>query len=115
MYGITARLPASKRRRARLDSHAAHQGNYRKNLKVKRAPDREDFGRAALACCLGLYERDPSDKRSQQLRNGILTVLADVGFDPEQAAIRYVRMADRAAADLARWKILAETDTEGSP
>jgi hypothetical protein len=103
MHGITAYLPASKRRRARMDKHAADQASYRKNLKVKRAPDREDFGRAALACCLGLYARDPSDKRAQQLRNGILTVLTDLGFDPEQTAVRYGRMAERSSDDLKAW------------
>ena len=43
MYGITAQLPASKRRRARLDNQAVAQSNYRWKLKDERAPDREDF------------------------------------------------------------------------
>lgn len=51
MYGITAQLPASKRRRARLDNQAAAQINYRRKLKDGKTPDREDFGMAALTSC----------------------------------------------------------------
>jgi hypothetical protein len=97
-------IPLSERERFRCDRHAATQQRHRKKLADLSAPDREDFGRAALACALGLYSRDPKDRRAEALRRGIFEVLTTMRFDRQQMARRYDDMADRVLRDLAAWE-----------
>lgn len=108
-------LPMSKRRRARLDQRAGHQTKYRKMLSDKKAPTREDFGRAALNAILILYEAliNTADKAAgmelaDTLRRGIIENLEFVGFDHEQIVIRFDHMAERAVEDRERWRAKRE-------
>jgi len=122
MYGSAklADLPLSRRGRARLDRHAANQAKHREKLVEKKAPDREDFGRAALATILILY--DGACKRLEDkgaglelattLRRGVIEHLEHVGFDREQAAILFDKMAERAIKDHERWRVKREWKAE---
>ena len=110
MYGSVkmADLPMSRRTRARLDRHAANQTNYRKREEKKGAPDREDFGRAALTVALVLYNADPGSDIPDSIRRAIVRQLEYVGFDPQQAVIKFDKMAGRAEKDRERWRVKRE-------
>jgi hypothetical protein len=100
----TRQIPLSRRRQARLDRHAANQRKHVAKKKAAGVPDREDFGRAAIHCCLALYHRDPTERRAASLRQGIILTLVDFGFDRRQTEITYAEMAARASRDLEAWK-----------
>jgi hypothetical protein len=122
MYGSVklADLPMSKRHRARLDKHAKDQAKHREDLAEKKAPDREDFGRAALttililydAACNRLEDKDAGLELATTLRRGVVEHLEHVGFDGEQSAIRFDKMADRAVKDHERWRVKREWHAE---
>jgi hypothetical protein len=122
MYGSAklADLPLSRRGRARLDRHAANQAKHREKLVEKKAPDREHFGRAALstililydAACYRLEDKDAGLELATTLRRGVIEHLEHVGFDREQIAIRFDKMADRAVKDHERWRIKREWNAE---
>jgi hypothetical protein len=108
-------LPMSKRRRARLDQRAGHQTKYRKTLSEKKAPTREDFGRAALNVALILFDAavNMDDEASglelaNTLRRGIVEDLEHVGFAREQIIVRFDKMSERATEDRERWRIKRE-------
>lgn len=110
MYGSAkaADLPLSRRGRARLDRHAANQAKHRENLAEKKAPNREDFGRAALTVALVLYHADPGSDVPDAIRRAIVRELEHVGFDREQAVMRFDKMTERAAKDRQRWRVKRE-------
>lgn len=112
MYGSTkmANLPMSRRRRARLDQHAANQKKYRYSLLKKNAPNREAFGRAALNAILVLYDHacnQPANNGRELvelLHKMVIGNLEHVGFDREQCIIRFDQMADKVQGDRERWR-----------
>lgn len=106
MYGSVklAGLPMSRRARARLDRHAANQAKHRKRLAEKKAPDREDFGRAALTVTLMVYQADPGSELAVMIRGAVVRELEHVDFDREQAEIRFDKMVERLAKDRERWR-----------
>ena len=122
MYGSVklADLPMSKRHRARLDKHAEDQAKHRADLAEKKAPNREHFGRAALTVVLILYDAACNDSEDKEaglelattLRRGIIENLEHVGFDREQAVIRFDKMSERAAKDRERWRVKREWNAE---
>lgn len=107
-----ALLPMSKRKRARLDRHATDQSNYREDLDAKKAPTREDFGRAALTVVLVFYDeacsstddKNPGLELANILRLKISEVLEACDFSREQIVMRFDRMSLRAVTDHQRWR-----------
>lgn len=114
MYGSLppSLVPANRRRRARLDQHASAQATYRKQLRSKGAPDREDFGRAALGVCLLMCRHEESADAADAIRKAIVGELVRVGFDRDQAKRRFWEMVERVDRDRDAWKAHREWDAE---
>ena len=60
--------------------HAAHQAKYRRSLEDQKAPDREDFGRAALTIFLDILAKRPDTRGVDRLRARLIGELTSVGF-----------------------------------
>jgi hypothetical protein len=99
-----ADLPMTRRRRARLDRRCEIQSQHRADLEAKGAPRREDFGRAALAYVLFLYHANAQSDLAVAARKAVIGELAQVGFDEEQAKVRFSRMSERVRDDRRRWR-----------
>ena len=114
MYGITANLPFSKRRRVRMDNHAAAQRQHRKKLKEHHAPDRENFAVAALTVCLLMVDNDRDNEVVAGMCKAILGELVRAGFNQEQVKLRFEAMVDRIHKDgearqrIREWKAARE-------
>lgn len=106
------RLPASRRKRARLDQHATAQTRYRETLSEKNAPTREDFARMALSYVLFVYETNHGSELAAQIRRAVVEPLIGAGFDREQVEIRFGRMAERASENRERWRHRREWDRQ---
>lgn len=111
-YGSSREVPITKRRRYRLDKQAETQRKHRSKLRTLCAPDREDFGRAALAYCLSLYDRNPDNECAASMHRGICGLLVVLGFDPGEVHRRYVAMSERASADVKKWQAKRKFELE---
>ncbi|MBI2713153.1 MAG: hypothetical protein HYX37_01700 [Rhizobiales bacterium] len=113
MYGIISpsALPASRRRRARMDNHAAAQASYRKKLKANCVPDREDVAIAALTVALMMVNNDPANEVVAGMRRAIIGELVCVGFNRDQALRRFDGMVENIHEDRAKRQRYREWET----
>lgn len=79
----------------RKDRHADAQIAYRVHLKEKKAPDREDFGRAALVLILLNFDHKPQSNLAKWLYEALTSELTQDGFDEYEVKKRFSDMADR--------------------
>ncbi len=87
-------LTASRRYRARLAKQRDYQASYRAGLKAKKAPERDDVAKAALASALASVHRAP-DAVEHWMAN-VVRRLAEDGFDPIASSETVRGMIERA-------------------
>ena len=104
--------PAARRRRAKLDAHAARQRRHKASLKTRKIPTRDLFALAALDVILILLDNAPTEDMPRQLYAAVVGELIRAGFDRDSCRVRLDRMSERIHKDRDRRSRRREWEAE---